>query len=90
MLAKDLKLTDINKFPTVRVGDLKKLFEKYNISNNVVVLTQRIEDVYFEKHGWETLKIESGIYKGEFDEYIPTHAAYYSEELKVIIIDCHY
>jgi hypothetical protein len=35
---------------TLTVGDLKKALA--NIDDNVIVLYQRIEDVYFTAHGW--------------------------------------
>lgn len=90
MLAPDFNLEDNKKFTTVKVGDLKKLFDKYHIPNDVAVLIQRIEDVYFEKHGWTTLKVDDPIYPGNVDEYIPTHCVWYNKDLKVVLIDSHY
>lgn len=34
------------------VGKLLDYIEKYNISRDAKVLTQRVEDVYYNKHNW--------------------------------------
>lgn len=34
------------------VGWLKKFIEENNIPDESLILVQRVEDVYFEKHGW--------------------------------------
>lgn len=40
------------------VGELLDFIEKYNIPRESKVFYQRIEDVYFEKHNWTTVKKE--------------------------------
>lgn len=40
------------------VGQLKEWIEKYNIPDSACILMQRVEDNYFEKHNWETIKKE--------------------------------
>jgi len=37
------------------VGQLLDFIKKYNIPRDSKVLYQRIEDVYFEKHNWDTI-----------------------------------
>lgn len=55
---KKLTKEEILEYPTkyhyCTVGDLKKHIEKYNIPDTAPVLVQRIEDVYYEKHGWSS------------------------------------
>ena len=41
------------------VGDILDIVERYNLPRDTKVLTQRIEDVYFEECGWSTYNIES-------------------------------
>lgn len=36
------------------VGDLLKFIKNNNIPDHAPVFMQRVEDVYFEKHGWTT------------------------------------
>ena len=51
------------------VGKLKEELEKY--PDDTLVVSQRVEDVYYEKHGWETIKKPNPMYR-EFDnEYTP-------------------
>lgn len=40
------------------VGDLLKFIEEHQIPHDVPVVYQRIEDIYFERNGWQTLKKE--------------------------------
>jgi hypothetical protein len=35
------------------VGELKKFIEKNNLKDESIVLIQRVEDVYYQKHGWK-------------------------------------
>ncbi len=46
---------------SLTVGDLKKFLAENDLPDNAPVVIQRIEDVYYEKHGW-------GVYKKE-DEH---------------------
>ena len=34
------------------VRDLKKFLEEHNLPDDAPVVVQRVEDVYYEKHGW--------------------------------------
>ena len=36
------------------IKDLKNFIEKYKIPDDAKIFLQRVEDVYFEKHNWET------------------------------------
>lgn len=44
------------------VGDLKKSIEGYNIPDEAKVVVQRIEDVYYNKHGWGSMLKEGEHY----------------------------
>lgn len=44
------------------VGNLKKSIERYKIPDEAKVVVQRIEDVYYEKHGWGVMLKEGEHY----------------------------
>lgn len=44
------------------VGDLKKFIEKHNLSDDTLVVAQRVEDSYYEKGNW-------GVYLKEGEHY---------------------
>jgi hypothetical protein len=44
------------------VGELKEFLYKNNLPNDAQVFYQRIEDTYFEKNGWKTIKKEGENY----------------------------
>jgi hypothetical protein len=74
------------------VGKLKEELEKY--SDDTLVVSQRVEDVYYEKHGWETIKKPNPMYK-EFDcEYTPVWSVcHYLNETDgegCLYLDLHY
>lgn len=50
----DLLRDKKNKVDHLTVGELKKFISEYNLSNDAIVMCERVEDVYFEKHGWKT------------------------------------
>ena len=36
------------------VGKLKEFLYKHNLPTDALVVVQRVEDIYYEKHNWET------------------------------------
>jgi hypothetical protein len=38
------------------VGRLKEFIKEHNIPDNAKVFYQRIEDMYFQRHGWTTVE----------------------------------
>lgn len=55
--AKDID--DLNKYDCYcTVKELLGFIKEYKISPDSKVLVQRVEDVYFENHGWGTVKKE--------------------------------
>lgn len=74
------------------VGKLKEELEKY--PDDTLVVSQRVEDVYYEKHGWETIKKPNPMYR-EFDcEYTPVWSVcHYLNEAdgeECLYLDLHY
>lgn len=58
-MPKELTKEDLQKFNhTLTVGKLKKFLEEHNLPDDAIVVTQRVEDFYFEKGNW-------GVYKKE-------------------------
>lgn len=60
MIDQEKEIETYNHYCTV--GVLLDFIEKYKISRDSKILTQRIEDVYFEKHNWTTIKKEGEVY----------------------------
>lgn len=67
------------------VGDLKKRLE--NLPDDMPVMYQRIEDMYFETGGWKAVEMEWDYH--EVSEYIPAWHAYKHKE-GFFVIDAHY
>lgn len=82
------------------VGDLKKFLNKHNLPDNAVVLIQRVEDIYYEKHQWGvylkegeyTIKDTEGkIEKDSLTQYTPAWCCVnYKDENELLFIDLHY
>lgn len=68
------------------VKDLKKSLE--NVPDNYKVYYQRIEDVYFLKHGWKGKKMKFN--DSFFSEYIEAFSAYPHKKNKCFVINGHY
>ncbi len=92
--AKDLE--DIEKYRDhhyLTVGKLKEWIEKFDVPNDALVCVQRVEDVYYEKHGWKTIKRQDHIYKDYLQEYTPVWSPCDYEQDKednVLLLDLHY
>lgn len=54
------------------VGNLIEFINKNNIPMDAKILSQRIEDEYFENHGWESFKKKGELYhqKKEWNEKV--------------------
>jgi enoyl reductase-like protein len=82
------------------VGDIKKHIEKYNLSDDTIVLLERIEDRYFENHGWSvylkegdsTITDKNGcIIKDTMVQYHTAHCCVlYNDDKEFLFIDSHY
>lgn len=82
------------------VGDIKKYIEKYNLSDESIVLLQRIEDKYFDNHNWSVYLKEgdftvidenSVIIRDTMEQY---HSAFccvsYDDDKDILFINSHY
>ena len=79
----------------MQVSDLKKYLEK--VPDSTPVLYQRIEDEYFEKHGWgkgspilRNSEDQPELYPGSKSQFIYTWFAWYDEKDEVFKIEAHY
>jgi len=64
---------------SLTVGKLKELLNEYELSDDALVLVERVEDTYFENHHWKVYPIRSwhcanmiryneSLAAGEFDD----------------------
>lgn len=82
------------------VGDLKEFLYKHNFPNDTKILIQRVEDVYYEKHGWGVYLKEgeysftddnSNLDKESLSQYHPAWGCVkYNDEDDVMFINLHY
>ena len=82
------------------VGRLKEFLNEHNLPDNAIVVIQRVQDVYYEKHNWgvylkegeHTFKDEEGnIVKESLEHYHPAWCCVkYKDEDDVLFIDLHY
>jgi len=80
----------MNKQIILTVGQLKERLK--DVPDDTPVFYQRIEDVYFEKHGWKTEKLVWDFYAMEYiySEYIPAFSCYKHTDEDVFVINAHY
>jgi len=69
----------------LKAKDLRKALE--NVPDDVDVMYQRIEDVYFEKHGWEPVPM---LFENDDSDYIPAFSAYLHRDKNIFVINAHY
>ena len=71
---------------------LKEILNK--VPNDAKIYIQRIEDVYFDKHGWEPILIPDVNYPAtDFcspDQFIEATFAVYNKEKNILLIYAHY
>lgn len=73
------------------LGNLLNLIKEHNIPENASFVVERVEDVYFEKHGWETIKVcENPKFPNEITELIPINTFTYNKDTNTIIVWLHY
>jgi hypothetical protein len=88
-LAEDINLDNYENYLTI--GTLKEVL--YSIPqeySKCKVVVERIEDKYYEKRGWQTLKIHSVEYPEELEEYTPVWCANLDKENSVLRLFMHY
>jgi hypothetical protein len=71
-------------------GELKQML--YAVPDDYQVVYQRIEDVYFEEHGWDksVIKTPSDVHCGIDNDMIPAFQAFQWPEFKILVITAHY
>ena len=78
---------------TLTLRQLRDYIEetKY-MSDDTEVLYHRIEDVYFEEHGWETEDFPSAEFPGEVDKFISAFCVYTGKKKGkfCVLISAHY
>lgn len=82
------------------VGKLKDFLNRYNLPDDANVVIQRVEDVYYEKHGWGVYlkKSENTFYdkngnvvKESLEQYHPAWSCVkYKDENDILFINLHY
>lgn len=55
-----------------------------------MILVERVEDMYFEKHNWKTTKKVHSILEDETSEYIEAFCACKFKNDNNLYINCHY
>lgn len=69
------------------VGELKKQLEKY--PDDALVVAQRVEDKYYEQHGWETINKPDPIYN-YFHQYHPVWGVCNYNDNNCLFLNLHY
>ena len=71
------------------VGQLKKQLEDY--PDDALVVAERVEDVYYEEHGWQTLKKPNHLLPEYNNEYSPVWSPVtYPDDKECFYLDLHY
>lgn len=78
-------LSAYDHYLTVR--ELLKFIEEHNLDKNAKVCVQRIEDVYYEKHGWSTVKKKQD---DSITEYTPVWGGIKYKDDDTLYLDLHY
>lgn len=98
---KEIQKEDLFKSKmNLRIGDIKKHIEEYKLSDDSIILLQRIEDKYFDNHHWSVyLKEGEFTVKDENSEFIRDtmeqyHSAFccvsYDDDKDILFINSHY
>ena len=70
------------------VGELKKYLTDY--PDDALVVAQRVEDVYYEKHGWKTLKKPDHLYPEHNNQYSAVWGMVSYDDKECCYLDLHY
>lgn len=72
------------------VGELKQHIKEHNLPDDAIVLVERVEDIYFTKHNWKTIKKEHSVLEDETSEYIEAFCTCKFKKDNNLYINCHY
>jgi len=53
---KEIQKDVLLKQHSLTIGDLKKFISNKNFSDDTIVVVQRVEDLYYNNHGWKTYR----------------------------------
>lgn len=76
-------------FPCMTVGRLLDFIQENNVPREAIVLCERVEDVYFEEHGW---KVYEKVNDNGDTEYHKMWGPvlYRGDEKDFLFLDAHY
>lgn len=77
----------VKNFPYLNVKELKERLKE--VPDSTPVAYQRIQDKYFETHGWQSHELAFD-YDGHTSEYIIGFSAYWHPDKNVFVINAHY
>lgn len=85
-------IEDLSKYEDyLTVGKLRKFLEEHSeLPDDALVLTQRVEDKYYEKNGWGVVLKESAWYETEQEQYHPAWCCVKYNNDNNLYIDLHY
>lgn len=82
------------------VGKLKEFLSENNLSDDSIVVIQRVEDVYFDQHNWGVYLKEGSntayddqenVIKDSLEQYHPAWCCVrYKDDPDILFIDLHY
>ena len=66
------------------VGELRAFLNENNLPDDALVLVQRVEDVYYKKHGWS-------VYEKGDSQYTPAWSCVsFKQDKDLLFLDLHY
>lgn len=70
------------------VGELRRFLSDRKLPDDAPVVVQRIEDVYYENHGWWVYPKETS--EGKTGYAPASSCVWYPEDHDILFIDLHY
>lgn len=86
---KDIK--NLINFGYLTVGKLKQILKENCFDDNTLIVSQRVKDVYFEKHNWKKFELVDN-WSLIISEYSPVWGPVYfpKKKNKILYLDLHY
>jgi hypothetical protein len=89
MTSKEAKEKYATKSYYLTVGRLKEELAKY--PDDALVVSQRVEDFYYEENGWQTVKKPDPLYSDQEQQYSPVWCVvHYKDDQDCLFLDLHY
>ena len=80
---------EIKEYLGLTVGELKEFINKHNLPDDAKVLIERVEDKYYENHGWGVY-LKDGIWDYKIQYHPALSCVKYVDENENLFIDLHY